>query len=407
MEARIVPGAMAFDREGQLYFVDSINGQGARIARLESDGSIVTFAGTGEFGYSGDGGIAREATFAFSLRGVPWSSLVFDREGNLLILDHGNRRVRKIDQQGTVTTLLDSTAKDDHAVSIGDAGGLVGELALDLEGNLYFCTLTRVFRRRLDGVIERVAGSGEKSFGGDGGPALSAALNFPSGLAVGRDGQVYIGDLQNNRIRRVSRSSIISTVAGNGGTYTDIGPPCAAAEKRVVASDNPCLSALGDGDLAVQATIWSPERLLFDGEGDLLVAMHNPLHSLSWGGGLFSQLRRICKIDERLPTAVSSSSLSDTQLEKTFSFSVYPNPFNAATSIRFDIVIGSEVDLTIYNIGGQAVRRLIVGEHKAPDRYAVTWDGRDDKGNALASGSYLMVLENGRERHTQKMTLAR
>ena len=225
LEAGIVLGAMAFDREGQLYFVDSINGQGARIARLESDGSIVTFAGTGEFGYSGDGGIAREATFAFSLRGVPWSSLVFDREDNLLILDHGNRRVRKIDQQGTVTTLLDSTAKDDYGVSIGDAGGLVGELALDLEGNLYFCTLTRVFRRRLDGVIERVAGSGEKSFGGDGGPALSAALNFPSGLAVGRNGQVYIGDLQNNRIRRVSRSSIISTVAGNGGTYYRHRPP--------------------------------------------------------------------------------------------------------------------------------------------------------------------------------------
>ena len=156
----------------------------------------------------------------------------------------------------------------------------------------------------------------------------------------------------------------------------------------------------------MQATIWSPERLLFTQEGDLLVAMHNP-SNLFWGGGDFSQLRRIFKVDDRLPTAVATASFPDTQMEEAFFFSAYPNPFNAETLIRFNIVIGSEVSLTIYNIGGQAVRRLIVDEQRAPGRYAVTWDGRDDKGNALASGSYLMVLENGLERHTQKMTLAR
>ncbi len=409
LEAHIVPGAMAFDREGRLYFVDYINGQGARIARLEEDGRLATFAGTGTGGYGGDGGDALQAMFAFrwgSYVSLRWNSLVFDQEDNLLVLDYGNGRIRKIDPAGIITTLLDTTATDESGTPISEAGVLLGELALDPEGHLYFCTSTRVFRRRLDGTIERIAGSGEKGFSGDGGPALSAALRFPSGLAVGRDGQVYIGDFTNNRIRRVNRSGIIETVAGNGGTYTDLAP-CTAADKRLVASDNPCLSALGDGGMAVNATIWSPERLLFTKEGDLLVSMNNSFRSLFWGGGRFSQLRRIFKVDEPSPTAVAASSLSDRQVEKEASLSVFPNPFNAEISIRFGLAIGSEMDLTVYNINGQAVRRLIVGEHKAPGQYTATWDGRDDTGHALASGAYLLVLENGRERHTQKMTLAR
>jgi len=389
LDARIVPGAMTFDRAGRLYFVDYINLEGARIARLDLNGRLATFAGTGEFGYSGDGGDARQAQFAFRVRSVRWSSLVFDREDNLLILDYGNGRIRKIDPAGKVTTLLDTTAKDAHGVPIGDTGFLLGELDHDREGNLYFCTSRRVFRRRLDGTIEAIAGSGEKGFSGDGGPALSAALSFPSGLAVGRDGQVYFSDWNNNRIRRVSRSGIIETIAGNGQETFELP-----------------LSELGDGGMAVNAIIWWPERLLFTPEGDLLVAMHNPFGGL-WHGPLFSVLRRICKVDERLPTAVAASFLSDTQVEKASSLSVYPNPFNAETSIRFGLAIGSEVDLTVYNINGQAVRRLIVGEHQAPGRYTVTWDGRDDEGRALASGAYLIVLDNGQRKHTQKMTLAR
>ncbi len=387
LDARIVPGAMTFDRAGRLYFVDYINLEGARIARLDLNGRLATFAGTGEFGYSGDGGDARQAQFAFRVRSVRWSSLVFDREDNLLILDYGNGRIRKIDPAGKVTTLLDTTTKDAHGVPIGDTGRLLGELDHDREGNLYFCTSRRVFRRRLDGTIEAIAGSGEKGFSGDGGPALSAALSFPSGLAVGRDGQVYFSDWNNNRIRRVSRSGIIETIAGNGQETFELP-----------------LSELGDGGMAVNAIIWWPERLLFTPEGDLLVAMLD--HAFS-DGPLFSVLRRICKVDEWLPTAVAASFLSDMPLEKASSLSVFPNPFNAETFIRFDLAIRSAVDLTIYNINGQAVRRLIAGEHQAPGQYTATWDGRDDEGRALASGAYLIVLDNGQRKHTQKMTLAR
>ena len=401
LEARIAPGAMAFDEAGRLHFVDLINDRGARIARLEHDGRIVTFAGTGEAGFSGDGGPARAATFSFSLRGVRWNSLAFDRDGSLLVLDHGNRRIRKIDPQGKVTTLGHSASEDEDGDSIG---GLAGELAVDQEGNLYFTTVSRVFRRRPDGTIERFAGSGERGFSGDGGAALDADLNIPTGLAVGRDGQVYISDYLNNRVRRVSTGGIISTIAGNGTLYTDLAA-CVAADKRAAGSGNRCLSALGDGGPAVDATIWWPNPLAVSPGGDLFVVMDRP-DGLFWGGGDFSRIRRVFAADGLPPTAVTSPLPDRRPLDPTL-LSVYPNPFNAAISISFEIQTDSEMDLTVYNSSGQVVRHLMADEHRAPDRYTMTWDGRDDSGFELASGSYLLVLKAGEERHTRKLTLVR
>ena len=145
LDARIAPGAMAFDRRGRLYFVDQVNnrsnreGTAIRIARLEPDGQVITFAGAGTKGYSGDGGPAKEAQFGYI------SSLVFDPEGGLLIADNSNSRIRRIDSEGVVTTLVQAER--------------VGNLLMDDHGTLYFSTLTQVYRRRSDGTVEHVAGS--------------------------------------------------------------------------------------------------------------------------------------------------------------------------------------------------------------------------------------------------------
>lgn len=114
---------MAFDQQGRLYFVDQVNnrsnreGTAIRIARLEPDGQVITFAGAGGKGYSGDGGPAKEAQFGYI------SSLVFDPEGNLLVADNSNNRIRKIDTERVVTTLVQADR--------------VGSLLMDGQGTLY------------------------------------------------------------------------------------------------------------------------------------------------------------------------------------------------------------------------------------------------------------------------------
>ncbi len=431
LEARIVPGAMAFDSQGRLYFVDYIDGQGARIARLEDDGTVATYAGTGEFGYGGDGGDARQAMFSFRwMVSLRWSSLAFDPEGNLLVFDFGSGvtrdqrpggRIRRIDQGRTITTLLHSTATDEHGAPMRNyAGGrLVGDLAFDQEGNLYFCTALAVHRRRPDGVIERVAGTGERGFSGDGGPARAAELDLPLSLTAGRDGQLYIADASNNRIRRVDRSGIIETVAGNGLEHYEVGP-CVATDKRLATTSDDvwsddsciprcleCLSALGDGGMAVDATIWWPSHLLLTQEGHLLVAMDGAFSAGNWVGGSFSQLRRIHRVEE-YSTAVEGTPHSVGLPAVGPSLAVFPNPFNAQVSITFGLAERCSTNLTVYNIEGQAVRHLVAHQSLGPGLHNVAWDGRTDGGSPVASGSYLIVLDSsGQQRLTRKLSLVR
>ena len=119
------------------------------------------FAGTGLHGFSGDGGPAVNARFAGP------SAIVTDDEGNVYIADSFNHRIRMVDSGGTVRT---------------------------------------------------VAGTGTEGFGGDGGAATSARFNFPTGLAAGADGAIYVADRWNNRIRKIDSAGIVTTIAGNGGT---------------------------------------------------------------------------------------------------------------------------------------------------------------------------------------------
>ncbi len=192
----------------------------AQVADLSGTVRFVEGAAPGAKRFHGDGGPATEATLNF-----PSAVAVLD--GSLYIADTMNHRVRKVDLRSGLITTIAGTGQ--HRLS-GDGGPAVAAtlnepcaLALDGKGHLYIADQSNNRVRKVDlvgGMISTVAGTGQATYGGDGMPATEAALAGPSGLAIGPDGALYIADTFNGRIRRVDlESSIISTVAGDGGTY--------------------------------------------------------------------------------------------------------------------------------------------------------------------------------------------
>ncbi len=199
------PSGLALDRSGNLFVAD---GPGQRVRRIDPGGIITTVAGNGFQRYSGDGGLATAASLDSPL------GLVFDSTGALYVGDRGNSVVRRIDQNGIISSLDSSTLQA--------PAWRPGYLAFDSAGNLYVsdragfgggCRIVRVSQAR---VLSIVAGTGMCGYKGDGGPAIAAELNDPNGLAFDSAGNLYVSDSNNQRIRRIGRNGVITTVAGTG-----------------------------------------------------------------------------------------------------------------------------------------------------------------------------------------------
>ncbi len=185
------------------------------IRRIDINGTITTVAGSGRAQYSGDGGSATSATL-YAPGGV-----VADSAGNLYIADAGNNRVRKVDIHGMISTI----AGTGQPGSLGDNGPAIQaqlngplDVAIDGSGNLFVAEYNghRVREITPGGTITTVAGNGALRFGGDNGPATAASIAFPSAIEVAADGSIYIADTFNQRVRLVSPDGIITTVAGSG-----------------------------------------------------------------------------------------------------------------------------------------------------------------------------------------------
>jgi sugar lactone lactonase YvrE len=240
------PEGVAVDALGNLFIADTSNN---RVRRVDAaTGIITTVAGDGASGFSGDGGPATSASLN-SPRGV-----AVDASGNLFIADFSNDRVRRVDAvTGTITTVAGGV--------FGDGGPATGaslnrpfEVAADGSGNLLIADFSNNRVRRVDaatGIITTVAGDGAFGFSGDGGPATSASLGFPSGVAVDSSGNLFIADFSNRRIRRVDAATgIITTVAGDGGSRFS-----------------------GDGGPATSASFSSPRGVAVDASGNLFIAV--------------------------------------------------------------------------------------------------------------------------------------
>jgi sugar lactone lactonase YvrE len=216
------PENVAVDPAGSLYIADTGN---HRIRKVGPDGVITTVAGTGTPGFNGDGVPGPQAQL-----NAP-SDVAVDTFGNLYIADRNNHRVRRVTPAGTVSTY----AGNGTAGSAGDNGPATlaqlrfpGGVAVDEAGNLYVPVVGSIRKVSPAGIITTIAGTATEGFSGDGGPALAAQFDNPVDGAVDAAGNLYLADQRNHRVRKISASGVVSTVAGTFHFGGDGGPATAA-----------------------------------------------------------------------------------------------------------------------------------------------------------------------------------
>ncbi|PCH69110.1 MAG: hypothetical protein COC01_02140 [Bacteroidetes bacterium] len=219
------PTDVHVDATGNIYIADREN---HRIRLIDTSGVISTIAGTGISGFSGDGSLATAAQLTHP------TDVHVDATGNIYIADEGNNRIRLIDTSGMISTIAGTISGFS-----GDGGPATsarmyqpGAVYVDAEGNVYIADTYNHRIRLIDtsGVISTIAGTGTEGFAGDGSPATSAQLNRPYGIHVDAYGNIYIADASNQRIRLIDTSGVISTIAGTGiqGSSGNGGPATSA-----------------------------------------------------------------------------------------------------------------------------------------------------------------------------------
>lgn len=213
---------IAIDSQGNIFLSHRSKN---RIRKIDKNGIITTVAGNGYVGFSGDGGPALEASFNFP------AGLAFDPKGNLYVADRNNHRVRKIDPSGTITTVAGNGIPDwggDNGPAINANLNYPSDVVCDEQGNLFISDRSNNRIRKVDahGIITTYVGLGPAEFGGDFGPAEDALLKYPFGITLDKNGNLFIADRGNNRIRKVDGKGIITTVAGDGSHFFsgDFGP---------------------------------------------------------------------------------------------------------------------------------------------------------------------------------------
>lgn len=249
------PSAVAVDPAGNVLIADSGS---SRVRKVAPTGEVTTLAGTGSFGFSGDGGPARRASLNSP------QGLAVDGSGNVFIADTGNHRIRVVDRYGNISTLAGTGA----CVYSGDGGpastaGLCfpNALAIDPFGDLYVADTYNSRIRKIEVIlgiasIRTVAGDGTPAFRGDGLLATKASLKGPYGIAFNSDGDLFIADTHNHRIRKVSVfTGVIGTVVGDGFTRPD-------GYGRYG----------GDGGQAHSASLNLPKGLFIDPSGAIWIA---------------------------------------------------------------------------------------------------------------------------------------
>jgi sugar lactone lactonase YvrE len=206
------PTGVALDSAGNIFIADWNN---QRVRKVDTNGNINTVAGTGNAGYSSDNVAATNSKL-----NQPYS-VVVDGLGNVFIADSSNSRVRKVDTNGIITT-VGGNGNYSYSFSFPSSGVAATAtsvtpyaLALNNAGNLYVGDASSSIRRITNGIIRTVANqSGLFGFSGDGGQALSASMSTVFGITFDSTGNLFLSDVQNNRIRKIGTNGIITTIAG-------------------------------------------------------------------------------------------------------------------------------------------------------------------------------------------------
>ncbi len=218
-----LPSAVVVDKAGNIIFSDQAN---FRLRVVDASGTIRTMCGKGTPGYSGDGGpaLAAELKSPVGQSAAPAGRIAIDKDDRIYIADTGNHAVRRIDTDGTITTLA-GTGQPGYSGDEGPATAAEldtpSDVAVARNGTVYIAdTMNNAVRMvRPDGTITTLAGTGDRGFSGDRGPAAQAKLDRPYGVEVALNDSVYVADTHNHRIRLVSDSR--GDAAPDARSHTD------------------------------------------------------------------------------------------------------------------------------------------------------------------------------------------
>ena len=239
------PFGVTADNFGNVFIADSDNNC---VREVTTNGLMTTVAGSGIFGYSGDGGAAPYASLNYPL------GVAVDQTGNLYIADGGNNCIRKVTANGLITTVAGNGTpgySGDGAAATNATLGFPYGVTVDAMGNLFIADSDNNVVREvsLNGIITTAAGDGLAGYSGDGAAATNACLSNPASVAVDAAGDLFIADSGNNVVREVTADGLITTVAGDGSAGYS-----------------------GDGAAATNACLSNPASVAVDATGDLFIA---------------------------------------------------------------------------------------------------------------------------------------
>jgi trimeric autotransporter adhesin len=359
------PGGICADKSGDIFEVDFA---APRVRRVNKQDTLFTYAGTGITGYTGDGGPAAIATFNEPI------GISIDTSGNLYILEQYNNTVRKINRiSGTISTVCGNGGGGFS----GDGGPATDAhmeqpagLYVDIAGNIYIADKGNNRIRKVEaatGNISTIAGTGTLGFTGDGGPATNAQIGSPRGVCADLDGNVFIADYANNRIRKVDAiTGFISTIAGTGAaSFSGDNGPAISAELaqpnsvyssratgilyisdygnnriRSVTTDgiihtvagSGMYGYAGDGGPAINATFLGPTGVCVDDSENIYIA--------DFGN---SVIRKVSHGVNAVSNTISDHSIS-----------LFPNPTSGIFTISTDLAL-HQSEITVINTLGQQV----------------------------------------------------
>lgn len=346
-ESLYSPIAIAVDSAGEnLYISDCLN---SRIRKVNfSTGWIVTIAGDSTSGYSGDGGLATKAKILYP------AGITVDKHSNVYFSDFGNDVIRKIDgSTGIITTI----AGNGSSGYTGDGGPATSAkllapsgVAVDAAGNIYIADEGNNRIRKVTastGIITTIAGKGTAGYSGDGSMAINAEFNGPQDIFIDATNNLYVTDVYNNVVRRVDGTTYkISTVAGNGS-----------------------VGYSGDGGKATSATMHSPMGLCVTSTGDIYIAdqANNAVRKVSGALGI-TDINRL-------------------------SFQVFPNPSAGNFSVYMENNVNS-FSIAICDVAGKVVYNCADKRYNASINLA-----------NVPSGTYFMCVKLGTKGAIQRITI--
>jgi sugar lactone lactonase YvrE len=341
------PMDVAVDVAGNVFIDDSYN---SVIRKINAGGIISSYAGNGVNAYLGDGGSAVSGSL-----GNP-NKITTDAAGNLYIADMFNKAVRKVNTAGTITTV----AGNGIAGYTGDGGpATVATLArplgvaVDKLGNIYVADGAAMVVRKINfaGIISTYAGNGTGGAAGDGGSATLAQLAIPSGIAVDAEGNLFIADRGNNKIRKVDAAGIITTVAGGDTSGYS-----------------------GDGGPATNALLKGPTDVAVDEAGNLYIADNGNY-----------VIRKV------------GSTLSASQLSKPETCSIYPNP--STGTLYIEGLRSEALAISIINTIGQTVYQANHDKTRENKQIALP--------ETMTDGNYIIRIHSTSLTEHQSFTLLR